>query len=268
MQLSISCGNTTAVEFIKKLDNLKWLGYTCCIKLTKFLTDGDDMDVLQKIKGGLIVSCQALPEEPLHSPFIMAHMAVAAMRGGAKGIRANSVDDICEIKKAVAAPVIGIIKREYDGSSVYITPTMEEVDALVRCGCDIIATDATERPRPFGETLETFFKKIRNKYPNQLLMADCATYEEGMNAAALGFDLIGTTLCGYTDYTAGTPIPNYHLLSGLVFNCGKPVIAEGGIWSPQELELAKRCGVFAAVVGSAITRPMLITERYAKVMAE
>jgi len=224
------------------------------------------MDVLKQIKGGLIVSCQALEDEPLHSSFIMARMAVAAMQGGARGIRANSVSDISEIKKSVPLPIIGIIKQVYRDCNVYITPTMQEIDALVECGSDIIATDATVRTRPHGETLEQFISKIKSKYPNQLLMADCATYEEGMKAAALGFDLIGTTLSGYTEESKGAPIPNYHLLSGLVYNCGKPVIAEGNIWSPEQLQLAKNCGIFAAVVGSAITRPKLITERYAAIM--
>ena len=225
------------------------------------------MDVLNRIKGGLIVSCQALEDEPLHSSFIMSRMAVAAMQGGAKGIRANSVSDINEIKKTVSLPIIGIIKQVYDHCPVFITPTIKEVDALVDCGCDIIATDATARTRPDGETLLQFVSKIKAKYPHQLLMADCATYDEGMEAAKIGFDLIGTTLSGYTEESKDAPVPNYHMLSGLVYNCGKPVIAEGNIWSPQELKMAKNCGIFAAVVGSVITRPMLITQRFAKVMA-
>ena len=111
-------------------------------------------EILERIKGGLIVSCQALPEEPLHSSYIMSRMAYAAMEGGAVGIRANSVADIREIKKTVDLPVIGIIKKVYADSSVYITPTMEEIDALAACGADIIATDGTLRMRPQGESLE------------------------------------------------------------------------------------------------------------------
>jgi len=224
------------------------------------------MDILEKIKGGLIVSCQALEDEPLHSSFIMARMAYAAMLGGAVGIRANSAQDICEIKKNASIPVIGIIKKDYPDSSVYITPTINEVDALAECGCEIIATDATDRSRHNGETLEQFFSTVRRKYPRQLFMADCSTYNEGMKAAALGFDLIGTTLCGYTEESKNDVAPNYDLISRLVCNSGKPVIAEGNIWTTEQLQTVKKCGVHAAVVGSAITRPMLITRRFADVM--
>ena len=226
------------------------------------------MGVLEDIKGGLIVSCQALPDEPLHSSFIMGRMAYAAMLGGAKGIRANACEDIREIKKTVSLPMIGIIKAEYPNCPVYITPTMQEVDALVECECEIIAIDATDRSRPTGESLRSFFATVRKKYPTQLFMADCATYEEGITAAEMGFDLVGTTLSGYTEYTQGVPVPNLHMILCLVHNCGKPVIAEGGIWTPEQLQLAKNCGIHAAVVGSAITRPMLITQRFAKIMEE
>ena len=158
---------------------------------------------ISQIYKKLIVSCQALPEEPLHSSYIMSRMAYAAMEGGAVGIRANSVADIREIKKTVDLPVIGIIKKVYADSSVYITPTMEEIDALAACGADIIATDGTLRMRPQGESLDDFFSRVRKKYPEQLFMADCSTYEEGMHAEEIGFDLIGTTMSGYTEYTAG-----------------------------------------------------------------
>lgn len=219
-------------------------------------------DILGKIKGGLIVSCQALNDEPLHSSYIMSRMAYAAMLGGAVGIRANTVEDITEIKKLVDIPIIGIIKKNYDDSDVYITPTMEEVDALVDCGVDIIAMDSTARLRPKSQSLEEFFSNVRKKYPNQLFMADCSNYDEGIQAAKLGFDIIGTTMSGYTPYTEGTKLPNYELMRSLVKDCGKPVIAEGGIWSPQELKMALETGVFAAVLGTAITRPMDITRRY------
>ena len=224
------------------------------------------MNVLEKIKGGLIVSCQALENEVMHSSFIMGKMAKAAELGGAVGIRANSVLDILEIKNNVTLPIIGIIKTEYKNSTVYITPTMKEVDELVKCGCEIIAIDATKRLRPGGETLETFFTNVRKKYPNQLFMADCAVYDEGLKAAALGFDLISTTLNGYTEDSKNDTLPNYNLISALVDNCGKPVIAEGNFWTTEQLQLAKDYGIFAAVIGSAITRPTLITQRFANVM--
>jgi N-acylglucosamine-6-phosphate 2-epimerase len=145
---------------------------------------------------------------------------------------------------------------------------MKEVDALIECNCEIIAIDATNRIRPNDETLEAFFTKVRKKYPDQLFMADCATYQEGMNAATLGFDFIGTTLCGYTEESKNDNTPNYEMISKLVKNSGKPVIAEGNIWTPEQLLLAKQCGIHTAVVGSAITRPMLITRRFADIMSK
>ncbi len=218
--------------------------------------------ILDQVKGGLIVSCQALKEEPLYSSYIMSRMAYAAMLGGAVGIRANTVVDITEIKKTVDLPVIGIIKEVYGDCNVYITPTMKEIDALVECGVSIIATDATNRPRPDGKTLDEFFEEVRAKYPDQLFMADCSCYEEGMHAAQIGFDLIGTTMNGYTEYTKGVELPNIDLMGRLARECGKPVIAEGGIWLPDQLKAALDAGVWAAVIGGAITRPMEITKRF------
>lgn len=218
--------------------------------------------ILDQVKGGLIVSCQALKEEPLYSSYIMSRMAYAAMLGGAVGIRANTVVDITEIKKTVDLPVIGIIKEVYGDCNVYITPTMKEIDALVECGVSIIATDATNRPRPDGKTLDEFFGEVRAKYPDQLFMADCSCYEEGMHAARIGFDLIGTTMNGYTEYTKGVELPNIDLMGRLARECGKPVIAEGGIWLPDQLKAALDAGVWAAVIGGAITRPMEITKRF------
>lgn len=218
--------------------------------------------VMEQIKGGLIVSCQALKEEPLYSSYIMSRMAYAAMLGGAVGIRANTAVDIMEIKKVVDLPIIGIIKEVYGDCDVYITPTMREIDALAECGVAIIATDATKRSRPDGRTLDAFFKEVRSKYPDQLFMADCSSYEEGMRAAELGFDFIGTTMHGYTEYTRGAELPNIDLMGRLAKDCGKPVIAEGGIWLPDQLKAALDAGVWSAVIGGAITRPMEITKRF------
>ena len=225
-----------------------------------------NQETKDQIRGKLIVSCQALKEEPLYSSYIMGRMAYAAMLGGASGIRANTVEDIVEIKKTVNLPVIGIIKQVYDGYDVFITPTMKEVDALVSCGCEIIALDATKRPRPDGLTLDESFQAVREKYPDQLFMADCSTFEEGMHAAELGFDFIGTSLSGYTEYTKGTELPDAPLIKELSEKSGKPVIAEGGIWCPEDLEKALSAGAYAAVVGTAITRPMDITKHFAQVI--
>ena len=154
---------------------------------------------VETIKGNLIVSCQALPEEPLHSSFIMGRMAFAAKMGGAAGIRANTKEDIIEIKKNVDLPVIGIVKQVYEDSEIYITPTMKEIDELMEAKPEIIALDATNRLRPGGVTLKDFYNAVRKKYPEQLLMADCSTLEEAVYADGLGFDFIGTTLVGYTE---------------------------------------------------------------------
>jgi N-acylglucosamine-6-phosphate 2-epimerase len=189
-------------------------------------------------------------------------MAVAAMYGGAVGIRANSVSDILEIRKEVKLPVIGIIKRVYDDSDVYITPSMKEVDELMTVRPEIIALDATKRMRPGKRSLEDFFAEVRAKYPEQIFMADCSTLEEGLNAAKIGFDILGTTLSGYTSYSKGSELPNMELIQQLVESGEKPVIAEGGIWTPEQLKHILGTGVLAAVVGTAITRPMEITKRF------
>ncbi len=228
----------------------------------------DKEKIFSKIKGGLIVSCQALEDEPLHGSFIMAKMALAARSGGAAGIRANGAEDILAIKKSVDLPLIGIIKKVYIGCEVYISPTIKEIDELVRAGADIIATDATGRVRPNGTSLDEFYKCVREKYPDIILMADISTFEEGVNAEKLGFDLAATTLGGYTSYTKGTKLPDLRLLKKLVSRLKIPVIAEGGISEPKDLKKAIGLGAFAAVVGGAITRPQQITRRFVNFIDE
>ncbi|HBC76475.1 MAG TPA: N-acetylmannosamine-6-phosphate 2-epimerase [Candidatus Wallbacteria bacterium] len=225
-------------------------------------------NILSKIKGGLIVSCQALEDEPLHGADIMAKMALAAKLGGAAGIRANGVEDIRAIKKIVDLPLIGIIKKVYKDSDIYITPTVEEVSLLVDAGADIIAADATDRIRPGGASLDEFYARVREKYPKIILMADISTFQEGIKAEKLGFDIAATTLSGYTQYTKGTILPNFNLLKELVSSLKIPVIAEGGIGEPAELKKAViDLNAFAAVVGTAITRPREITRRFVDFIA-
>ena len=226
----------------------------------------DKQQLIKKIQGGLIVSCQALEDEPLHSSFIMGRMAYAAALGGAVGIRANSVEDIREIQKTVTLPIIGLIKKDYPDCKTRITPTMQEVDALVETGVDIIAMDATCRLHPDGRTIAELFPEVRQKYPQQLFMADCATYEEAVQAERLGFDFVGTTMSGYTDQTRHITPPNFDLMEQLAKTLHIPVIAEGGIFSPEQLRQAMDRGVLACVVGSAITRPMVITRQYVKAL--
>lgn len=218
----------------------------------------------EQIKGNLIVSCQALKDEPLHSSFIMGRMALAAEQGGAKGIRANSVDDIREIKKLVDLPVIGIIKRDYSNSDVFITATIKEVDELMTANPEIIALDATSSLRPNNETLDEIYHNIREKYPNVSLMADCSTLAEMKKADDLGFDFIGTTLVGYTKQSEGEKIEadDFALIKKAVEELQHPVIAEGNINTPKKTERVLDIGVYSVVVGSAITRPQLITEKF------
>ena len=205
---------------------------------------------------GLIVSCQALPNEPLHSSFIMGKMALAAKEGGAIGIRANTVADIKEIKAEVDLPIIGIIKQDYDNMIPYITPTMKEVDALVEEGIDVVALDATINQD------ENFLKEVIAKYPSQKFMADISTVEEGLRAEKLGFHFVGTTLIGYTEQSKG--MNNFQVLSTLIENCKVPVIAEGNFDTPEKARKALEMGAYSVVVGSAITRPQLITKKFSE----
>lgn len=220
--------------------------------------------MIESIRKHLIVSCQALKDEPLHSSFIMSKMALAAQMGGAKGIRANSVDDITEIKRTVNLPIIGIIKKDYDDSDVYITPTISEVDDLVKTGCEIIAMDATSSLRPNNIPLDIFFKQVREKYSNQLFMADCSTIEEAINADKLGFDFIGTTLVGYTSQSHKDRIEaeDFKIIREIIKNVSHPVIAEGNIDTPEKARRVLDLGCYSVVVGSIITRPQVITKRF------
>ena len=222
------------------------------------------------IQRGLIVSCQALENEPLHSSFIMGRMALAAKQGGAKGIRANSVEDIQEIKQNIDLPIIGIIKRDYEDAEVYITATMKEIDELVSEGVEVIALDATESSRPDNEKLDNFYKDIRNKYPNQLLMADCSTVSEATHAAQWGFDYIGTTLVGYTKQSKDSKIEenDFKIIREILNKVDKPVIAEGNIDTPKKAKRVLELGCYAVVVGGAITRPQQITERFSSKVSE
>lgn len=223
---------------------------------------------IKNLKGKLIVSCQALENEPLHSDFIMGRMALAAKMGGASGIRANSVVDIKEIKKQVDLPIIGIIKKDYDDSEVYITPTMKEVDELIEVGVDIIAMDATKRLRPGKKGLKDFFSEVRKKYPNQIFMADCSTVDEAVFADEIGFDFIGTTMVGYTKESEGLKIEanDFEILRDILAKVKHNVIAEGNINTPKKCKRVIELGAYSVVVGSIITRPQLITKEFTKAL--
>ena len=200
--------------------------------------------VLKAIKGGLIVSCQALEDEPLHSSYIMMRMAKAALVGGAIGIRANSPEDCKEIKNNVNLPMISIYKRVYGTSNVYITPTINEVKELLPIKPEIIAVDATRRERPDGKSLEEFLKEIREVYDG-LLLADISDLEEGIKAEKIGFDMVSTTLSGYTDYTLDRSKPDIELIKSLRESIKIPIIAEGNIDSPENAMKCLEAGAWA-----------------------
>ncbi len=225
---------------------------------------------VESIKGKLVVSCQALPHEPLHSSFIMGRMAVAAKEGGARGIRANTKEDIAEIKSLVDLPVIGIVKRDYEDSAVYITPTIKEVEELMEVKPEIIALDATGALRPGGKTLKDFFEKVKKVYPDQLFMADCSTVEEALYADELGFDFIGTTMVGYTPQSKNLKIEtnDFEIIREILQKVKHPVIAEGNINTPEKVKRVIELGCYSVVVGSIITRPQLITKAFAEVLED
>lgn len=218
--------------------------------------------IFNQIKGKLIVSCQALEDEPLHGSLIMGKMALAATQAGAGGIRANTISDIKEIKKNTNLPIIGIIKRIYGNCNVYITPTIKEVEELIAEEVDIIAIDSTSRQRPDNVELESFVKNIKEKYPNQIIMGDISNVDEAIYSEKIGIDMVGTTLCGYTNYTKGDNPLN--TLQEVLKSVKIPVIAEGNFDTPEKAKKSIQMGALAVVVGGAITRPKQIAEKFIK----
>ena len=215
-----------------------------------------------QLRHKLVVSCQAEEGFPLNTPEHLAAIAATAVIGGASGIRASEPDNIRAIRQVVEVPIIGIYKKIYPDSEVYITPTMAEVEAIVEAGSDIIALDATDRPRPGDLTLAALIHAIRDRFDIPL-MADISTLEEGVIAAQMGVDIVATTMAGYTPYSRKLTGPDIELIQALQAKIDRPIIAEGRINSPEAVRQALDAGAHAVVVGSAITRPHLLTERFA-----
>jgi N-acylglucosamine-6-phosphate 2-epimerase len=216
-------------------------------------------DVVRQINGGVIISCQAFPGDPFYGPTYMAAFARAAERGGAVGIRANGAKDVAAIREAVSLPIIGIWKRPCNDRYGYIiTPSVEDARQLVSAGADIIAADVGDRPRPGDLSAADLVRAIRGQL-GVPLMADCSSLEDAVGAEEAGADLVATTL-GLPG-SLGEYEPNLKLLAEMKEKVQTPVVAEGRFWDPGDVEKAFGLGAWAVVIGSAVTRPRLITER-------
>lgn len=223
--------------------------------------------IINSIKGGIVVSCQAHEEDGLYGPENMALMAKAAELGGAVGIRADDPNHIAAIHRTVKLPIIGIYKEDVEGYETRITLNMDRVKAIYEAGSSIIALDVTNRPHPYGTTGLEMIKQIKEQF-GCLVMADISTFEEGVAAAEAGADLVATTLSGYTSYSPHMEGPDYALVKRLAQTVKVPVICEGRIASPEHARRLLRMGAHAIVVGSMITRPMWITKQYAEAMKQ
>ncbi len=217
--------------------------------------------VLDQLKGGLIVSCQAPAASPLHHPMVIAAMAEAAVNQGAIAVRIDSPEHIAAVRQQVSVPIIGLWKQVLPGSEVYITPQFHHAKAVAEAGADVIAIDATERDRPSGETLSDLVRKIHAELQKPV-MADVDTFASAQAAVNAGVDVLGTTLYGYTPDTATAKPPGFELLRDLVAKFAMPTICEGGIASPEAARKALDFGADAVVVGTAITGIDILVQRY------
>ncbi|MGC2130222.1 MAG: putative N-acetylmannosamine-6-phosphate 2-epimerase [Candidatus Aquilonibacter sp.] len=208
------------------------------------------MKTLDQLRGGLIVSAQAWSGSAIDDPLVLGAMAAAAQASGAAGVRMQGASNLRAARKRLTLPMIGIIKIDYPGFAPYITPTLEQVREVASCGVEIIAFDATSRPRPDGSTVESLVACVHAA--GCIAMADCATAGDALCALAAGAEIVATTLCGYTDETKGTPLPALPLLRELA-ELDAFVVCEGGVRRPDDVEAAFAAGADAVVVGSAIT---------------
>lgn len=221
--------------------------------------------MINRLKNKVVVSVQAMPSEPLYLEKCMAAMMKSVVKGGAGGLRVAGVRDVQNAKTLFDVPIIGITKPDVIPANwqeiVYITPELKDVIALVEAGADIIALDGTQRQRPNGATLEGLLKYI--KINKRISMADISTVEEGLSAEAMGANMLSTTLSGYTmESPLKSEGPDFELLEQLVAKTNLPVVLEGRIWEPEEVDRAFELGAHCVVIGSAITRPQLITKRF------
>jgi N-acylglucosamine-6-phosphate 2-epimerase len=223
---------------------------------------GPALAELEQLRGGLVVSCQAREDTPLHGPLFMAAMARAAIAGGAVGIRADGVADIAAIRDAVGpqVPVLGIFKTKQPDGSLFITSSADDARAVLSAGSRLVALDGTARPRPGGEQLAGVVSAIHAA--GGAALADVGTIEDALYAVSCGVDAVGTTLSGYTPDSPKSEGPDFLLLQRLVHDCSVPVFAEGRIWTREEAHQAIELGAAFVVVGTAITNPTAITARF------
>lgn len=224
----------------------------------------DARELLAMLRGRLVVSCQAPPGDPLRSPAHIAAIAASVARGApVAGVRVQGVADVEAVRAVVDLPLIGLWKDGHDG--VYITPTAEHARAVARAGADVVAADATSRPRPDGRALSWTIRAVHEA--GKLFMADVATVEEGLEAAALGADLVSTTLSGYTPDSPQQPGPDLGLVRDLAARLEVPVCAEGRLRTPEDARAALDAGAWAVVVGTAITAPAALATRFAAALS-
>ena len=221
--------------------------------------------VLDALRGGLVVSCQAYPGEPMLDPNTMAQVAQAVVAGGAVGVRGKGLDDLSAMRPVVDVPIIGLVKVGDTG--VYITPTLADCLEVAATGCEVVALDGTRRPRPDGLTLAETIVGLRAEYPEVLVMADCGSVDDAEAALAAGADILGTTLAGYTGERDTTDGPDWEVVDGVVAlaaESGTPVLVEGRVHTTAQAAEAVRRGAWAVVVGTAITHPTSITRWFAE----
>ncbi|NEQ33564.1 MAG: N-acetylmannosamine-6-phosphate 2-epimerase [Leptolyngbya sp. SIO4C5] len=223
--------------------------------------------VIEQLKGGLVVSCQAPPDSPLFNSEVIAAMAHAAVLRGAVGVRIDTPTHVHAARQRLEAPIIGLWKQQMPGYEVYITPQFLHAEAIAVAGADIIAIDATQRDRPNGETVSSLIEQIHTEL-HKPVMADVDTLEAAIAAAAAGADIIGTTLYGYTTATQPGHPPGYELLTELVAKLNVPILCEGGIASPAMTVEALKRGAYCVVVGTAITGIDLQVQKYCQAIAE
>lgn len=217
-------------------------------------------EILQQIKNGIIVSCQPDEFGLFSRTEFIVEFSIASELGGAVALRIEGAENIKAVRNKVRIPIIGLIKSKYPNGDVLITPDITSVEKIIESGADIVAIDVTKRNGRFE-----IFEQVRKKYKDAILMADISTHEEGLKADEIGADLIATTLSGYTYYTKHSLKkyePDFELVSRLVRDTKVPIVAEGRIWTVEQAKKMFELGAFAVVVGSAITRPRLIVQRF------